>query len=361
MFLEILSYLSKLDSGFLVLNYLTLRAVLSTLTALTISLLIGSFFIKKINTYQIKQVIRLDGPETHLKKQGTPTMGGILILFSFLIATLIWGDFNNHYLWVVLFTAISFAGIGLVDDLLKIKRQSSDGLSSKQKYLTQSIFALIIGYWLYDKALLPNETTLIMPFFKEVAIPLGLGFIAVAYFTIVGSSNAVNLTDGLDGLAIMPVILVLGALAIFSYVTGHIYFSSYLGFPFISGTGELLIICGSLIGASIGFLWFNTYPAQVFMGDTGSLFLGAVIAVIAIIIRQEILLIIIGGIFVVETLSVAIQVLSYKFRNGKRVFLMAPLHHHFEQKGWAEPKIIVRFWMITLILVLIGLASLKVR
>jgi phospho-N-acetylmuramoyl-pentapeptide-transferase len=360
-FLQLISFLSEIDTGFNVLNYLTLRAVLSTLTALLICLFAGSFFIRKITKLQIKQIIRQDGPQTHLIKQGTPTMGGVLILFSFLVSVLIWGDFSNHYLWVVVFTSIWFAGIGFYDDFLKIKYKNSDGLSAKFKIISQSVGALIVGFWLFNASSVPEQTQLIAPFFKEVMIPLGLsGFLIVSLLTILGSSNAVNLTDGLDGLAIMPIILVSITLAVFAYISGNIVFSEYLNFPFILGTGELMIICGALVGSGIGFLWFNTYPAEIFMGDVGSLFLGAVIAVIAIMVRQELLLLIIGGVFVAEVLSVIIQVTSFKLR-GKRIFLMAPIHHHFEQKGWSEPKIIVRFWMITLMLVLIGLASLKIR
>ena len=361
MFLQIISFLAEIDSGFNVLNYLTLRAVLSTLTALLICLFAGNFFIKKITKLQIKQTIRHDGPQTHLIKQGTPTMGGILILFSFLVSILIWGDFSSVYLWVIVFTSLWFAGIGFIDDFLKIKYKNSDGLSAKAKIITQSIGALVVGFWLFYSSSMPEQTQLIAPFFKEVVIPLGLsGFLVISFFTILGSTNAVNLTDGLDGLAIMPIILVSTTLAVFSYILGNVVFSEYLNFPYIFGVGELMVICGALVGAGIGFLWFNTYPAEIFMGDVGSLFLGAVIAVIAIMVRQELLLLIIGGVFVVEALSVIIQVGSYKLR-GKRVFLMAPIHHHFEQKGWSEPKIIVRFWMITLMLVLVGLASLKIR
>ncbi len=361
MFLQIISFLSEIDTGFNVLSYLTLRAILSTLTALLICLFAGHFFIKKITKLQIKQTIRQDGPQTHLIKQGTPTMGGILILFSFLVSILIWGDFSSHYLWIIIFTSVWFAGVGFFDDFLKIKYKNSEGLSAKAKIIGQSMGALVVGFWLFYSSSTPEQTQLIAPFFKEVVIPLGLsGFLIISFLTILGSSNAVNLTDGLDGLAIMPIILVSTTLAIFAYISGNAVFSDYLNFPFILESGELMIICGALVGAGIGFLWFNTYPAEVFMGDVGSLFLGAVIAVIAIMVRQELLLLIIGGVFVMEALSVIIQVGSYKLR-GKRVFLMAPIHHHFEQKGWSEPKIIVRFWMITLMLVLVGLASLKIR
>lgn len=360
MFLEIISFLTQIDTGFSVFQYLTLRAILSTLTALVICLFIGKRFIKVLTNFQIHQTIRKDGPKSHYKKQGTPTMGGILIISSFLMSILVWGNWHHHYLWVVIITTLAFGTIGFIDDFLKIKKQNSNGLNKLQKYSLQSIVAVLISVWLYEEALLPNETELIIPFFKEVVIPLGFGFVVLSYFVIVGSSNAVNLTDGLDGLAIMPIILIAATLAIFAYATGHSYFSSYLNLPFIFGAGELIVVCGALIGAGIGFLWFNTYPAQIFMGDIGSLTLGAVLAVIAIIIRQEFLLFVIGGVFVAETISVILQIGSYKIRK-KRIFLMAPLHHHFEKKGWAEPKIIVRFWMITLMLILIGLSSLKIR
>jgi len=288
-------------------------------------------------------------------------MGGIMILFSFIGSILIWGDWHNSYLWIIIVTALIFGGIGFVDDYLKIKHKSSDGLSSKQKYLAQSIGAIIIGLWLVNDTHQPIPTDLLIPFFKDWTIPLGtLGLLVFSYFVIVGSSNAVNLTDGLDGLAIMPVVLISGALAIFAYISGNYNFSNYLNMPFMPDTAEIFVICAALIGAGLGFLWFNTYPAEIFMGDVGSLSLGAILAVIAIIVRQEILLFIMGGVFVAETLSVIIQVGWYK-RTQKRIFLMAPLHHHFEKMGMSEPKIIVRFWMMTFILVLISLASIKIR
>jgi len=284
-----------------------------------------------------------------------------MILFSFIGSILIWGDWHNSYLWIIIVTALIFGGIGFVDDYLKIKYKSSDGLSSKQKYLAQSIGAIIIGLWLVNDTHQPIPTDLLIPFFKDWTIPLGtLGLLVFSYFVIVGSSNAVNLTDGLDGLAIMPVVLISGALAIFAYISGNYNFSNYLNMPFMPDTAEIFVICAALIGAGLGFLWFNTYPAEIFMGDVGSLSLGAILAVIAIIVRQEILLFIMGGVFVAETLSVIIQVGWYK-RTQKRIFLMAPLHHHFEKMGMSEPKIIVRFWMMTFILVLISLASIKIR
>lgn len=361
MFLAIIDFLSSFDTGFNVIHYLSLRAVLATLTTLVISLIFGRFFIRKLQSYQIGQVIRSDGPKSHLSKSGTPTMGGLMILFSFAFGVLIWGDFSNIYLWIVLVTALIFGTIGFFDDYLKIKHKSSDGLSSKQKYLAQSIGALVIIFWLINVTESSLQTQLFIPFFKDFSISLGIiGFTILSYFVIVGSSNAVNLTDGLDGLAIMPVILIAAAMAILAYVGGNFVLADYLNISFIPKTGEMLVILSALIGSGLGFLWFNTYPAQIFMGDVGSLALGAILAIIAIIVRQEILLFIMGGVFVAETLSVIIQVAYYKHCQ-KRIFLMAPLHHHFEKKGMSEPKIIVRFWMITLILVLISLASIKIR
>ena len=360
MFLEFINLLTQLDSGFNVLHYLTLRAILAMLMALFVSLAFGRFFINRLQQYQIAQVVRDDGPKSHLIKAGTPTMGGILILFSFISSVLIWGNLHNVYLWIVIVTALVFGGIGFADDYLKIKKHSSDGLSAKQKFLAQSLAAIGIGIWLVNNSQ-PIPTDLFIPFFKDLALPLGsIGLVIFSYFVIVGSSNAVNLTDGLDGLAIMPVVLILGALAIFAYINGNHNFAEYLHMPFIPVSDEMFVVCAALIGAGLGFLWFNTYPAEVFMGDVGSLALGSILAVIAIIVRQEILLFIMGGIFVAETFSVIIQVAWYK-RTKKRIFLMAPLHHHFEKKGMSEPKIIVRFWMITLILVLVALASIKIR
>ena len=361
MFLELINFLTEFDPGFGVLQYLTVRAILAMLAALFISLTLGHFFIARLQQYQIKQVVRTDGPGTHLSKAGTPTMGGVMILFSFIVSILIWGDWHNTYLWMIIVTALIFGGVGFTDDYLKIVKKSSDGLSAKHKILGQSLGAVIIGIWLVNDPHQPIPTDLLVPFFKDWTIPLGAAGLAVlSYFVIVGSSNAVNLTDGLDGLAIMPVILISGALAIFAYIGGNYNFANYLNMPFMPGTGEIFVICAALIGAGLGFLWFNTYPAEIFMGDVGSLSLGAILAVIAIIVRQEILLFIMGGVFVAETLSVMIQVGWYK-RTKQRIFLMAPLHHHFEKKGLSEPKIIVRFWMITFILVLVSLASIKIR
>ena len=361
MFLEILSFLSSLDTGFNVLSYLTVRAVFAMMTALLITLVLGKWIIAKLQHYQIGQVIRSDGPETHLEKAGTPTMGGVLILFAFFISILIWGDWDNPFLWIVIVTALLFSAIGSIDDYLKIKKQNSDGLSRRQKILAQSISAILICVWLLSLNSKTIGAELLIPFFKDLIIPLNaLAFLIIGWFALVGSSNSVNLTDGLDGLAIMPVILISGALAVFAYIGGNYNFSGYLNMPFMPGTGEIFVLCAALVGAGFGFLWFNTYPAEIFMGDTGSLSLGAILGVIAIIVHQEILLILMGGIFVAETLSVIIQIGYFK-RTQKRIFLMAPLHHHYEKKGLKEPKIIVRFWIITLILVLISLASIKIR
>jgi len=360
-FLEILSFLSSLDTGFNVLSYLTVRAVFAMMTALLITLVLGKWIISKLQHYQIGQVIREDGPETHLEKQGTPTMGGVLILFAFFISILIWGDWDNPFLWIVIVTALLFSSIGFIDDYLKIKKQNSDGLSRRQKIAAQSISAILICVWLLSLNSKTIGAELLIPFFKDLIIPLNaIAFLIVGWFALVGSSNSVNLTDGLDGLAIMPVILISGALAVFAYIGGNYNFSGYLNMPFMPGTGEIFVICAALVGAGFGFLWFNTYPAEIFMGDTGSLSLGAILGVIAIIVHQEILLILMGGIFVAETLSVIIQIGYFK-RTQKRFFLMAPIHHHYEKKGLKEPKIIVRFWIITLILVLISLASIKIR
>jgi len=361
MFLEIISFLSSLDTGFNVLSYLTVRAVFSMLTALLITLLLGKKIISKLQQYQIGQIIRSDGPESHHIKAGTPTMGGALILFSFFVSMVIWGDWSNTYLWIILATTLIFGTIGFFDDYLKLKKQSSDGLKSRHKFLAQSFGAIVIGGWIVSIASSPIDTQLLIPFFKDAALEIGvIGLFIISYLVIVGSSNAVNLTDGLDGLAIMPVILISGALAIFAYIGGNYNFSNYLNMPFMPGTGELFVVCAALIGSGFGFLWFNTYPAEIFMGDTGSLSIGSILAVVAIIVRQEILFFFMGGIFVAETVSVILQVWYFKW-TGKRLFLMAPIHHHFEKKGLSEPKIIVRFWMITLILILVCLASIKIR
>ena len=361
MFLELISFLSSLDTGFNVLSYLTVRAVFSMMTALLITLFLGKWIISKLQHYQIGQVIRRDGPESHQEKAGTPTMGGLLILFAFIASMIIWGDWRNPYLWIVLTTAFIFGAIGFFDDYLKLKRDSSNGLSGRQKLVAQSIGAILIGSWLIGLESSTITTQLLIPFFKNSVIELGVvGFLILCYFVIVGSSNAVNLTDGLDGLAIMPVILISGGLAIFAYIGGNYNFSEYLNMPFMPGTGELFVICAALIGSGLAFLWFNSYPAEIFMGDVGSLSLGAILAVIAIIVRQEILFFLMGGVFVAETFSVILQVGYYR-RTKKRLFRMAPIHHHFEEKGLHESKIIVRAWIITLILILISLASIKIR
>ena len=360
MLLYLTQYLAQFESGFNVFNYLTMRAIMGALTALVISFIIGPRMIKRLQVNQLGQPVREEGPETHLLKAGTPTMGGTLILAAISISTVLWANLENLYVWVVLFVTLSFGVIGYVDDYKKLILQDPAGISAKQKLFWQSSAALIAAIALYVTVTDEVQTSLLIPYFKDLAIPLGMFQVVVTYFFIVGFSNAVNLTDGLDGLAIMPTVLVGGALGIFAYVTGNVNFSDYLGIPYVSGTGEILVFCTALAGAGLGFLWFNTYPAQVFMGDIGALSLGAALGAVAVVVRQEIVLAIMGGVFVVETLSVMIQVASFKL-TGKRVFRMAPLHHHFELKGWAEPKVIVRFWIITVILVLIGLASLKIR
>ncbi|MCH9003994.1 MAG: phospho-N-acetylmuramoyl-pentapeptide-transferase [Proteobacteria bacterium] len=360
MLLYLTEYLAQFESGFNVFNYLTMRAILGALTALTISFIIGPKMIKSLSANQLGQPVRDDGPEAHLLKAGTPTMGGALILTAISVATLLWADLDNPYVWIVLFVTLSFGVIGYVDDYKKLVLQDPAGISAMQKFFWQSTAALIAAIALYVTATDEVQTSLLIPYFKDLAIPLGMFQVVVTYFFIVGFSNAVNLTDGLDGLAIMPTVLVGGALGLFAYVTGNANFSEYLGIPFVPGSGEIMVFCAALAGAGLGFLWFNTYPAQVFMGDIGALSLGAALGVVAVVVRQEIVLAIMGGVFVVETLSVMIQVASFKL-TGKRVFRMAPLHHHFELKGWAEPKVIVRFWIITFILVLVGLASLKIR
>ena len=360
MLLYLTEYLAQFESGFNVFNYLTMRAILGALTALIISFIVGPKMIKSLSVNQLGQVVRDDGPETHLLKAGTPTMGGALILTAISVATVLWADLENHYVWIVLFVTLSFGVIGYVDDYKKLVLQDPAGISAKQKLFWQSSAALVAAIALYVTVTDEVQTSLLIPYFKDLSIPLGMFQVVVTYFFIVGFSNAVNLTDGLDGLAIMPTVLVGGALGLFAYVTGNTNFSEYLGIPYVAGTGEIMVFCAAMAGAGLGFLWFNTYPAQVFMGDIGALSLGAALGVVAVVVRQEIVLAIMGGVFVVETLSVIIQVSSFKL-TGKRVFRMAPLHHHFELKGWAEPKVIVRLWIITVILVLIGLASLKIR
>lgn len=360
MLLYLADYLAQFESGFNVFSYLTMRAILGALTALVLSFVIGPRMIAWLGRSQVGQPVRQDGPITHLPKAGTPTMGGALILTAIVVSTLLWADLENHYIWVVLFVTLAFGVIGYADDYKKLVLQDPAGISAKQKLFWQSVVALAAGVTLYTLASDELSTTLLIPYFKDLALPLGMLQIVVTFLFIVGFSNAVNLTDGLDGLAIMPTVLVGGSLGIFAYVTGNVNFSAYLDIPYVAGVGEIMVFCAALAGAGLGFLWFNTYPAQVFMGDIGALSLGAALGVVAVIVRQEIVLAIMGGVFVVETLSVIIQVASFKL-TGRRVFRMAPLHHHFELKGWAEPKVIVRFWIITVILVLIGLASLKIR
>jgi phospho-N-acetylmuramoyl-pentapeptide-transferase len=360
MLLEVTGWLERLHGGFGVFQYLTLRAILGVLTALAISLVVGPAMIRRLSRYQIGQTVRDDGPESHFSKAGTPTMGGSLILVAIATSTLFWSNLYNRFVWVVLLVTLLFGAIGWVDDYRKLVLRDPKGLPARQKYFWQSVIGLGCALFLYFTASSPAETDLIVPFFKNIALNLGWLFVIFTYFVIVGSSNAVNLTDGLDGLAIMPTVLVAGALAIFAYVTGNSQFASYLGFPFINGVGELVVFCGAIVGAGLGFLWFNTYPAQVFMGDIGALALGAALGVVAVLVRQELVLMIMGGVFVVETVSVILQVASFKL-TGRRIFRMAPLHHHFELKGWPEPRVIVRFWVITVVLVLVGLATLKIR
>jgi len=360
MLYSLAQYLEQFYSGFNVFGYLTLRAILGVLTALIISFVIGPFMIRKLSVYKIGQTVRGDGPDTHLKKADTPTMGGALILVAIAASTLLWSDLTNRYVWVVMFVMTAFGVVGLVDDYKKLVKKDPEGLKAKYKFFWQSLFGFVVAVYLYKTAS-PIETTLIVPFFKDISPQLGmLPFVLLTYFVIVGTSNAVNFTDGLDGLAILPTVMVGGALGIFAYASGHVGFAQYLSIPSIYGVGELVIFCGALVGAGLGFLWFNTYPAQVFMGDVGALALGAALGVIAVMVRQELVLFIMGGIFVMETVSVILQVASFKL-TGKRIFRMAPLHHHFELKGWPEPRVIVRFWIVTVILVLIGLASLKIR
>lgn len=360
MLLYLTDYLTQFHSGFGVFQYLTLRAILGALTALVISFIVGPSMIRRLNQYQIGQTIRNDGPASHLQKAGTPTMGGALILVAVAISTLLWSDLHNHYMWVVLIVTLLFGGVGWVDDYKKLVKKDSKGLIPRYKYFWQSVIGLGAAVFLYSTASVPAETQLFVPFFKNIAISLGPFYLLIVYFTVVGSSNAVNLTDGLDGLAILPTVLVAGALGVIAYVTGHLNFSGYLGIPYIAGVGEVVVFCGALMGAGLGFLWFNTYPAMVFMGDIGALALGAALGIVAVVARQELVLVIMGGVFVMETVSVIMQVASFKL-TGKRIFRMAPLHHHFELKGWPEPRVIVRFWIVTVILVLVGLATLKIR
>ncbi|MEM9101141.1 MAG: phospho-N-acetylmuramoyl-pentapeptide-transferase [Pseudomonadota bacterium] len=353
-------YFSEFFSALNVVQYLTFRTILSVLTALSLSLLLGPTFIKRLSYHQIGQTVRNDGPQSHLSKAGTPTMGGAMIIMAIMISCLLWGDLSNRYIWVTMLVTLAFGVIGWVDDYKKLVKKDPRGLVARWKYFWQSVVGLTAATYCYYTASVPVETQLIVPFFKHVAIPLGFFYIVLTYFVVVGTSNAVNLTDGLDGLAILPTVLVAGALAIFAYATGNIKFANYLAIPYVPGVGELVVFCGAMVGAGLGFLWFNTYPAQVFMGDVGALALGAALGMVAVLVRQEIVLFIMGGVFVMETISVILQVASFKL-TGRRIFNMAPLHHHYELKGWPEPRVIVRFWIITVVLVLVGLATLKLR
>jgi len=384
MLLALTQWLAQDVRAFNVFQYITLRAVLATLTALAISLLTGPLVIRKLTAYKIGQAVRNDGPQTHLTKAGTPTMGGALVLLSILTATLLWTDLSNRFVWAVLVVTFGFGAIGWVDDYRKVVKNNPKGLSARAKFFWQSLIGLaaavylafavsapgsgqildLFSSWVASgfSMTLPAKADLIVPFFKNVAYPLGVfGFIVLSYFVIVGTSNAVNLTDGLDGLAIMPAVMVAGGLAVFAMVTGRVDYSRYLLFPYIPGAAELTVFCGALVGAGLGFLWFNAYPADVFMGDVGALALGAALGTVAVIVRQEIVLLIMGGVFVAETLSVMLQVLYFKWSGGKRIFRMAPLHHHYELSGWKESQVVVRFWIITMMLVLFGLSTLKLR
>ena len=389
MLLELFQWLAKDIRAFNVFGYITLRTVLATMTALSISFIFGPALIRWLTEKKIGQPVREEGPQTHLIKSGTPTMGGALILISLGVSTLLWADLSNRFVWIVLIVTLGFGAVGWVDDWRKVVYRNPDGLSAGSKYFWQSAIGIVAAIYIAfsisapnnEKVIqlffqwvgsgftlqLPAKANLIVPFFKEVSYPLGIfGFIALSYFVIVGTSNAVNLTDGLDGLAIMPTVMVGAALGIFAYATGHANFSKYLLIPYIPGAGELTVFCGALAGAGLGFLWFNAYPAEVFMGDVGALALGAALGTIAIIARQEIVLFIMGGVFVAETLSVMVQVTWFKYTKrkygvGRRIFLMAPLHHHFEKSGWKETQVVVRFWIITILLVLFGLSTLKIR
>lgn len=361
MLLELAQWLGRDVRAFNVFGYITLRAVLACLTALVMSFVVGPAMIRRLAAYKIGQAVRENGPQTHLTKAGTPTMGGALILVSITITTVLWADLENGFIWIVLWVTLGFGAIGWIDDYRKVIARNPKGLSARAKLFWQSVIGIAAAWYIAYSSSLPAQTQFIVPFFKEVAYPLGaVGFIGMTYFVIVGTSNAVNLTDGLDGLAILPTVMIGGALGIFAYVAGNAVFSKYLGFPYIPGAGELAVFCGAIAGAGLAFLWFNAYPAEVFMGDVGALALGAALGTIAVIVRQEIVLFIMGGVFVVETLSVMLQVASFKL-TGRRVFRMAPLHHHYELKGWKENQVVVRFWIITMMLVLVGLSTLKLR
>lgn len=360
MLLWLSEWLAQYFHFFHVFQYLTLRAILGSLTALVLALVLGPTIIRRLSLRRVGQVVRDDGPQSHLSKAGTPTMGGTLVLISVLISTLLWGDLSNRYIWLVLIVTMGFGAIGYWDDYRKLVLKHSRGMPARQKYLCQSLLGLGAAIYLYTTATLPSETQLVIPFLKNIYIALGPIFILLTYFVIVGASNAVNLTDGLDGLAIMPAVMISGALGVFAYVTGNIQYASYLAIPYVPGVGEVVVFCGALVGSGLGFLWFNTYPAQIFMGDVGALALGAALGIVAVLVRQEIVFFVMSGIFVLETVSVILQVGSFKL-TGKRIFRMAPIHHHFELQGWPEPRVIVRFWIITCVLVLLGLATLKIR
>ncbi|EEX51156.1 phospho-N-acetylmuramoyl-pentapeptide-transferase [Pasteurella multocida] len=353
-------FLQQYYSGFNVISYITVRAILALLTALLVSLWVGPKVIRRLQVLKFGQEVRNDGPESHFSKRGTPTMGGIMILFAITVSTFLWANLANPYVWFSLFVLLGYGAVGFVDDYRKITRKNTDGLVARWKYFWLSFIALIAVFGMYAIGKDTDATRLVVPFFKEIMPQLGLFYIVLAYFVIVGTSNAVNLTDGLDGLAIMPTVLVAGAFALIAWATGNVNFADYLHIPYIKFSAELVVFCTAIVGAGLGFLWFNTYPAQVFMGDVGSLALGGALGVVAVLVRQEFLLVIMGGVFVVETLSVILQVGSYKLRK-QRIFRMAPIHHHFELKGWPEPRVIVRFWIISLMLVLIGLVTLKLR
>jgi phospho-N-acetylmuramoyl-pentapeptide-transferase len=389
MLLELFQWLAQDIRAFNVFNYITLRAVLATMTALTISFLVGPAVIRWLAAKKIGQSVRQDGPQTHLVKAGTPTMGGALILLSLGVSTLLWADLSNRFVWIVLIVTLGYGAVGWVDDWRKVVYRNPKGLSAKAKFFWQTLIGIVAAIYIAfsisapnnEKVVelffqwivsgfaleLPNKIDLIVPFFKTVSYPLGIvGFMVLTYLVIVGSSNAVNLTDGLDGLAILPTVMVGAALGVFAYVAGHAGFSKYLLIPYIPGAGELTVFCGALAGAGLGFLWFNAYPAEVFMGDVGALALGAALGTVAVIVRQEIVLFIMGGVFVAETLSVMLQVSYFKytkarFGEGRRILRMAPLHHHYEQSGWKETQVVVRFWIITILLVLFGLSTLKIR
>ena len=362
MLLELALWLSQDIRGFNVFGYITLRTVLAALTALAISLIAGPAVIRWLAAKKIGQAVRDDGPKSHLTKAGTPTMGGALILIAIGITVLLWGDLRNDYVWVTLLVTLGFGAVGWVDDWRKVVHRDPKGLASRWKYFWQSVIGMTVAVYLAMTATVPAQLELIVPFFKTISYPLGvIGFIVLTYLVIVGTSNAINLTDGLDGLAIMPTVMIAAALAVFAYVAGNAVFARYLLLPYIPGAGELAVFLGAISGAGLGFLWFNAHPAEVFMGDVGALALGGALGTVAVIVRQEIVLAIMGGVFVAETLSVALQVLYFKYSGGKRIFRMAPLHHHYELGGWKETKVVVRFWIITIMLVLVGLSTLKIR